>query len=127
MRDFGRVVPAVPDISHAILLNVFHGLKSDRWNSADYGVMVWRADVELHAELREFPFQGHCTPWVGIALLSCQCNAVLSGALVLYLVHCFVAMKPVTPLRARVSAGLKPVTPLRAENVGFSGVEGSQW
>ena len=69
MRDFGRVVPAVPDISHAILLNVFHGLKSDRWNSADYGVMVWRADVELHAELREFPF-----PWSrlllrGIALL----------------------------------------------------------
>ena len=97
--------------------------------------------MELHAELREFPFQGHCTPWVGIALLSCQCNAVLSGALVLYLVHCFVAMKPVTPLRARVSAGLKPVTPLRArvsaglkpvtplraENVGFSGAEGSQW
>ena len=71
--------------------------------------------------------QGHCTTWVGIALLSCQCNAVLSGALVPYLVHCFVAMKPVTPLRARVSAGLKPVTPLRAENVGFSGVEGSQW
>lgn len=54
-----------------------------------------------------------CTTWVGIALLSCQCNAVLSGALVLYLVHCFVAMKPVTPLRG--------------ENVGFSGVEGSQW
>ena len=85
--------------------------------------------------------QGYCTTWVGIALLSCQCNAVLSGALVLYLVHCFVAMKPVTPLRAQVSAGLKPltplqpcvsaglkpVTPLRAENVGFSGVEGSQW
>ena len=134
MRDFGRGVPAVPDISHAILLNVFHGLKSDRWNSADYGVMVWRADVELHAELGEFPVslvelvaQGHCTTWVGIALLSCQCNAVLSGALVLYLVHRFVAMKPVTPLRARVSAGLKPVTPLRGENVGFSGVEGSQW
>ena len=68
-----------------------------------------------------------CTTWVGIALLSCQCNAVLSGALVLYLVHCFVAMKPVTPLRPCVSAGLKPVTPLRGENVGFSGVEGSQW
>ena len=74
--------------------------------------MVWRADVELHAELREFPFQGYCTTWVG-ALLSCQCNAVLSGALVPYLVHCFVVMKPVTPLRG--------------ENVGFSGVEGSQW
>ena len=89
----------------------------------------------------ELVAQGYCTTWVGIALLSCQCNAVLSGALVLYLVHCFVAMKPVTPLRARVSAGLKPVTPLRArvsaglkpvtplrgENVGFSGVEGAQW
>ena len=75
----------------------------------------------------ELVAQGHCTTWVGIALLSCQCNAVLSGALVLYLVHCFVAMKPVTPLWVRVSAGLKPVTPLRGENVGFSGVEGSQW
>ena len=85
-------------------------------------IAVWSLSsvVELVA-------QGHCTTWVGIALLSCQCNAVLSGALVLYLVHCFVAMKPVTPLRARVSAGLKPVTPLRGENVGFSGVEGSQW
>ena len=75
----------------------------------------------------ELVAQGYCTTWVGIALLSCQCNAVLSGALVLYLVHCFVVMKPVTPLRARVSAGLKPVTPLRGENVGFSGVEGAQW
>lgn len=75
------------------------------------------------------------------ALLRCQSNAVLPGALVLYLVHCFVVMKPVTPLRACVSAGLKPVTPLRpglrvwvkppspllGENVGFSGVEGSHW
>ena len=113
---------------------MFHGLKSDRWNSADSIVLPRCAVVELHAELREFPFfvvelvaQGYCTTWAGIALLSCQCNAVLSGALVLYLVHCFVAMKPVTPLRARVSTGLKPVTPLRGENVGFSGVEGSQW
>ena len=48
----------------------------------------------------ELVAQGHCTIWVGIALLSCQCNAVLSGALVPYLVHCFVVMKPVTPLRA---------------------------
>ena len=62
--------------------------------------------------MAELVAQG-CTTWVGIALLSCQCNAVLSGALVLYLVHRFVAMKPVTPLRA--------------ENVGFSGAEGSQW
>lgn len=64
---------------------------------------------------------------------------MLSGAPVLHLVHRFVAMKPVTPLRALVGAGLKPVTPLRAlvgaglkpmtpllgENVGFSGVLGS--
>ena len=71
--------------------------------------------------------RGHCTTWADSALLSCQCDAVLSGALVLYLVHCFVAMKPVTPLRARVSAGLKPVTPLLAETTGFSGVEGLQW
>ena len=106
---------------------MFHGLKSDRWNSADSNVLWGCAVLELHAELREFPFQGYCATWVGIALLSCQCNAVLSGALVLYLVHCFVAMKPVTPLWAQVSAGLKPVTPLRAENVGFSGVEGSRW
>ena len=50
----------------------------------------------------ELVAQGHCTTWVGIALLRCQCNAVLSGALVLYLVHCFVAMKPVTPLRGEM-------------------------
>ena len=75
----------------------------------------------------ELVAQGHCTTWVGIALLRCQCNAVLSGALVPYLVHRFVEMKPETPLRARVSAGLKPVTPLLAETTGFSGVEGSQW
>ena len=75
----------------------------------------------------ELVAQGYCATWVGIALLSCRCNAVLSGALVLYLVHCFVAMKPVTPLRALVGAGLKPVTPLLGENVGFSGVLGSQW
>ena len=35
----------------------------------------------------ELVVQGHCTTWTGIALLSCQCNALLSGALVLYLVH----------------------------------------
>ncbi len=79
--------------------------------------------IELRAKLR----CGVSLLWSSLLLRGCQCNAVLSGALVLYLVHCFVAMKPVTPLRARVSAGLKPVTPLRGENVGFSGVEGSQW
>ena len=114
MRLFGRLGPTALKISHAILLNVFHGLKSDRWNSADYGVMVWRADVELHAELREFPFQGHCTTWVGIALLSCQCTGALSGALVPYLVHRFTVVKLVTPFRPCVSAGLKPASPLLA-------------
>ena len=71
--------------------------------------------------------RGHCTSCGGITLLSCQCNAVLPGALVLYLVHCFVVMKLLTPLRALVGAGLKPVAPLLGENVGFSGVPGLQW
>lgn len=71
--------------------------------------------------------QGHCATWTGIALLSCQCNALLSGALVLYLVHRFIAMKPLAPLRARVSVGLKPLTPLLGENVAFPCVVGSQW
>lgn len=89
----------------------------------------------------ELVAQGYCTTWVGIALLSCQCTGALSGALVPYLVHRFTVvklvtpfrpcvsagLKPLTPLQPCVSAGLKPVTPLRAENVGFSGVEGSQW
>ena len=55
-----------------------------------------------------------CTTWVGIALLSCRCNAVLSGALVLYLVHRFAVVKLVTPFRPCVSAGLKPASPLLA-------------
>ena len=63
MRDFGRGVPAVPDISHAILLNVFHGLKSDRWNSADSALVWGRAELELHAKLRELPF-----PWLSLLL-----------------------------------------------------------
>ena len=71
--------------------------------------------------------RGHCTTWADSALLSCQCNGVLSGALVLYLVHCFVAMKPVTPLRPGLRVWVKPPSPLLGENVGFSGVEGSQW
>ena len=107
-------------ISHAIPSDVFHGLKCDRWNSAD-SVLVWgRAELELHAELGEFPVslvelvaQG-CTTWVGIALPSCRCNAVLSGALVPYLVHRFAVVKLVTPFRPCVSAGLKPASPLLA-------------
>ena len=126
--------PTALAISHAIPSDVFHGLKSDRWNSADSNVLwgVCCGGIACGIEgvplsVVELVAQGHCTTWVGIALLSCQCNAVLSGALVPYLVHCFVAMKPVTLLQPSVSAGLKPVTPLRGENVGFSGVEGSQW
>ena len=107
-------------ISHAIPSDVFHGLKCDRWNSADSALVWGRAELELHAELGEFPVslvelvaQG-CTTWVGIALLSCRCNAVLSGALVLYLVHRFAVVKLVMPFRPCVSAGLKPASPLLA-------------
>ena len=53
VRDFGRAVPAVPAISHAIPLIVFHGLKSDRWNSADCALVWGRAELELHAKLRD--------------------------------------------------------------------------
>ena len=69
VRLFWGLGPTALAISHAILLNMFHGLKSDLWNSADYGVMVWRADVELHAELREFPFPWSTLLLRGIALL----------------------------------------------------------
>ena len=107
-------------MSHAIPSDVFHGLKCDRWNSADSALVWGRAELELHAELGEFPVslvelvaQG-CTTWVGIALLSCRCNAVLSGALVPYLVHRFAVVKLVTPFRPCVSAGLKPASPLLA-------------
>ena len=82
--------------------------------------------MELHAELREFPCPWSSLLLRGIALLG-QAHCLVASAMLCYLVHCFIVMKPVTPLRVRVSAGLKPVTPLRAENVGFSGVEGSQW
>ena len=123
MRDFGGAVPAGPAISHAIPSNVFHDLKSDRWNSADCALVWGRAELELHAKLRGLVSamvlvpQGHCTACGGIALLSCQCNAVLSGALVLYLVHCFVAMKPLSPLRPGLRAWVKPPSPLLARNV----------
>ena len=77
--------------------------------------MVWRADVELHAEL-----------WDGVSFP--RSRLFLGGiALLGRTVHCFVVMKLLTPLRALVGAGLKPVAPLLGENVGFSGVLGSQW
>ena len=42
---------AAPAISHAIPSDVFHGLKSDRWNSADSALRRGWAELELHAEL----------------------------------------------------------------------------
>ena len=39
-------------ISHAIPSDVFHGLKCDRWNSADSALVWGRAKLELHAKLR---------------------------------------------------------------------------
>lgn len=66
-------------------------MKSDCWNSADSNVLWECAVVELHAELREFPF-----PWSSLllrgALLWCSCDAVLTGVSVLYLVHCFIVL-----------------------------------
>ena len=50
-------------ISHAIPSDVFHGLKCDRWNSADSALVWGRAELELHAELREFP-----CPWSSLLL-----------------------------------------------------------
>ena len=46
-----RPGPAAPAISHAIPSDVFHGLKSDRWNSADSALRRGWAELELHAEL----------------------------------------------------------------------------
>ena len=65
----GGLGPTALAISHAIPSRVFHGLKFNRWNSADSNVLWGCAVVELHAELREFP-----CPWLslllrGIALL----------------------------------------------------------
>ena len=102
-----------PVISHASPSDVFHGLKCDRWNSADSALVWGRAELELHAELGEFPVslvelvaQG-CTTWVGIALPSCRCNAVLSGALVPYLVHCFIVLRPAAPSPMSLQSGLE--------------------
>ena len=46
-----QIGPAAPAISHAIPSDVFHGLKSDRWNSADSALRRGWAELELHAEL----------------------------------------------------------------------------
>ena len=47
-----RPGPAALRISHAIPSDVFHGLKCDRWNSADSALVWGRAELELHAKLR---------------------------------------------------------------------------
>ena len=36
-------------MSHAIPLEVFHGLVSERWNSADSTLVSGSAELELHA------------------------------------------------------------------------------
>ena len=51
MRDFGGAVCAVPAVSRAIPSDVFQGLKSDRWNSADSALVWGWSGWELHAEL----------------------------------------------------------------------------
>ena len=103
------------------------GLKSDRCYSADSALVWGRAELELHAELWDgVSFSRSRLFLGGIALLSCQCDAVLSGALVLYLVHCFVAMKPLSPLRSGLRAWVKPPSPLLARNVCFCGIVDEQ-
>ena len=63
-RPVVRPGPATASsISHAIPSDVFHGLKCDRWNSADSALVWGRAELELHAELREFP-----CPWSSLLL-----------------------------------------------------------
>ena len=69
VRLFWGLGPTALAISHAIPWDVFHGLKSDRWNSADSDVLWGCAVVELHAELREFPFPWSTLLLRGIALL----------------------------------------------------------
>ena len=63
-----------PAISHAIPLNVFQGLKSDRWNSADSALVWGWAGLELHAEL----WGGGSSPR---SCLFLRRNALVAGAL----------------------------------------------
>ena len=75
MRGWARRLVVRPgpatasSISHAIPSDVFHGLKCDRWNSADSALVWGRAKLELHAELREFPCPWSSLLLRGIALL----------------------------------------------------------
>ena len=86
MRDFGGAVPVVPAISHAIPSNVFHGLKSDPWNSADSALVWGRAERELHAKLRGLVFAMVLVPQ-GIALLGQALHCLVASAMLCYLVH----------------------------------------
>ncbi len=45
-------------ISHAIPSRVFHGVRPDRWNSADYAVVLGGVGLKLHAELGWPLFRG---------------------------------------------------------------------
>ena len=49
--------------------------------------MVWMADVELHAELREFPFPWSSLLFRGIALLGQALHCLVASAMLCYLVH----------------------------------------
>ena len=49
MRFFWAPGVGAPVISHAIPSRAFHGVRLDRWNSADYEVVVVWGGVELHA------------------------------------------------------------------------------
>ena len=49
MRLFWAPGLGAPVISHAIPSWAFHGVRLDRWNSADYAVVVGWGGVELHA------------------------------------------------------------------------------
>ncbi len=51
--------------------------------------MVWMADVELHAELREFPFPWSSLLFRGIALLGQALHCLVASAMLCYLVHCY--------------------------------------
>ena len=66
-------------MSHAIPSGVFHGVRPDRWNSADYAVVLAGVGLKLHAELR-------CEvslPWLSLLLRGI--------ALHRWAMHCFVA------------------------------------
>ena len=74
-------------ISHAIPSDVFHGLKCDRWNSADSALVWGRAELELHSELREFPCPWSSLLLRGIALHRRAMHCLVASAMLCYLVH----------------------------------------